>query len=227
MPRLQRHGARTWKSRSRPPATWSTGSGSSSRRSGDAREHRPRLVPSGTRAADGEVHGDLGRRPRRRAAAHIRRTLAGRTPTACAANRRDAAGPPGLGVRRPALHAGRDERGGGPASGDREDGTVPLRPDAAGLLRRRRARPRHGHKRRVGVGELPVSDHRILWKRVLRDRRPRARRRLRHRVERLAVRGVVSAASRANRAARDRLSGRPRAGRRPRSAGMPRAASRR
>ena len=57
----------------------------------------------------------------------------------------------------------------------REAGAVPLRPDATRLLRRRRPRARHGHQRRVGVGELPVADHRVLRQRVLRHRRPRAR----------------------------------------------------
>ena len=73
----------------------------------------------------------------------------------------------------------------------REARAVPLRPDAPRLLRRRRPRPRHGHQRRVGVGELPVADHRVLRSRVLQRPRPRARRRVHPRVERLALRGVV------------------------------------
>ena len=56
-----------------------------------------------------------------------------------------------------ALHPGRDERGGRPPARDLRPGAVPLRPDAAGLLRRRRPGARHGHQRRLGVGELPVA----------------------------------------------------------------------
>ena len=51
---------------------------------------------------------------------------------------------------------------------------VPLRPDAAGLLRHRRPRARHGHQRRLGLGELPVHDHRILRAGLLRRQGPRA-----------------------------------------------------
>ena len=83
--------------------------------------------------------------------------------------------PSGLGVRREALHAGRYERGGRPAARDREARAVPVRPDATRLLRRRRPCARHGHQRRVGVGELPVADHRLLRQRVFRCGRPRAR----------------------------------------------------
>ena len=92
-------------------------------------------------------------------------------------------------------------------------GAVPLRPDAAGLLRRRRPRARHGHQRRVGLGELPVHDHRLLRAGVLRRRGPRSRPGLCPRLERLALRGVVHTAPRADRAARDHLSRRPGAGR--------------
>ena len=72
----------------------------------------------------------------------------------------------------------------------------PLRRDAARLLRHRRPRPRHGHQRRLGVGELPVADHRLLRLGVLALLRPRARPRGDARVERLVLRGVVLAASR-------------------------------
>ena len=51
----------------------------------------------------------------------------------------------------------------------------PLRRDAPRLLRHRRPRPRHGHQRRVGVGELPVADHRLLRLGVLALLRSRAR----------------------------------------------------
>ena len=132
---------------------------------------RRRLVPAGTGTPAGEVHRDLGRRPRRRAGAHLRGPAPRRVAGPGAEDRRDAPGSSGVGVRGRAVLAGRDERGRGPAAGDREAGAVPLRPDAAGLLRRRRPCARHGHQRRVGVGELPVADHRVLRQRVLRHRR--------------------------------------------------------
>ena len=118
-----------------------------------------RAVPSRTAAAGGEVHGDLGRRPRRRATAHLRGSPPGAPAGPRAARRRHAAGSPDLGVRGPEVHAGRDERG-GRSPADPEDGAVPLRPDAAELLRRRRPRARHGHQRHLGGGELPVDGHR-------------------------------------------------------------------
>ena len=77
------------------------------------------------------------------------------------------AGPPGVGVRGRAVHPGRHERGRRPTPGDGQARAVPLRADAARLLRHRRPRPRHGHQRRLGVGELPVDDHRILRTGVL------------------------------------------------------------
>ena len=82
--------------------------------------------------------------------------------------------------------AGRRRRGHGEAR------AVPLRPDAAGLLRHRRPRARHGHQRHLGVGELPVDDHRLLRPCVLQRQRPASSALAVHRgVERLAVRGVV------------------------------------
>ena len=74
-----------------------------------------------------------------------------------------------------------------------------LRRDAAGLLRRRRAHPRHGHQRRVGVGQLPVADHRLLRFGVLALQRSRARARGDAGVERLVLRRVVHEASRPHR----------------------------
>ena len=59
------------------------------------------------------------------------------------------------------------------------------------------------------VGELPLTDHGVLRSRVLQHRRPRARRRVRPRLERLAVRGVVRATSRPHRPARHHVSRRP------------------
>ena len=73
------------------------------------------------------------------------------------AHRRDPRGAPGVGVRGRALHPGRHERRGRPAAGDLRARAVPLRPDAAGLLRRRRPGARHGHQRGLGVGQLPVQ----------------------------------------------------------------------
>ena len=136
-------------------------------------------------------------------------------------------GPSGLGVRGRALHPGRHERGRRPAPGDGEARAVPLRPDAPGLLRRRCPRPRHGHQRRVGVGELPVADHRVLRSRVLQHPRPRARRRVRPRVERLAVRGVVPAVPRSHRSRSASPTSPTRRSRPRRSAATPSAGSRR
>ena len=89
-------------------------------------------------------------------------------------------------------------------------GAVPLRPDAARLLRRRRPGARHGHQRGLGLGELPVHDHRLLRPGLLRRQGPRARPGLRPGLERLALRGVVLAPPRAHRPARDHVSRRPR-----------------
>ena len=47
---------------------------------GEARGSRRRPVPPGAGTPRGEVHRDLGRRPRRRAAAHVRRALPRRAP---------------------------------------------------------------------------------------------------------------------------------------------------
>ena len=38
----------------------------------------------------------------------------------------------------------------------------PFRSDAARMLGHRRPDPRHGHQRHVGLGQLPVADHRVL-----------------------------------------------------------------
>ena len=65
------------------------------------------------------------------------------------------------------LHAGRHERRRRPPPRDGEARAVPLRPDAPRLLRHRGPRPRHGHQRRVGLGQLPVADHRVLRPGVL------------------------------------------------------------
>ena len=113
------------------------------------------------------LHDHLGRRPPRRAAAHVRGPAAREAPGPRAAHRRDRAGPRGLGVRGPAPLPGRPERGRRPPQGDGEGRAVPLRADAPGLLRPRRPHPRHGHQRRLGVAELPVDDHRLLRPRVL------------------------------------------------------------
>src|SRR5204862_3339028 len=43
---------------------------------------------------------------------------------------------------------------------------VPVRGHAQGLLGHRRAHQGHGHQRRLGVGELPVHDHRLLRPRL-------------------------------------------------------------
>ena len=59
----------------------------------------------------------------------------------------------------------------GSPPGDLRAGAVPLRPDAARVLRRGRPRARHGHQRCLGLGEFPVHDHRLLRPRLL--RRPR------------------------------------------------------
>ena len=141
-----------------------------------------RPVPPRAGAAGGEVHGDLGRRPRGRAAAHVRGPAArprsqDRAPRIVETRRGHQVWEfEGQRYTQVGMNAVA-----GPAARDGEDGAVPLRPDAARLLRRRRPRPRHGHQRRVGVGELPVADHRVLRQRVLRRRRPRARRRVRPR----------------------------------------------
>ena len=117
-------------------------------------------------------------------------------PGAHASSRRRA-GPRGLGVRRPALHA----RSGMNAVAGRRPETMKLEPirfdrDAPGLLRHRRPHPRHGHQRRVGVAQLPVDDHRLLRPGVLAGQGSRARPRRHQGVERLVLRGVVLAVSR-------------------------------
>ena len=108
------------------------------------------------------LHGDLGRRPRRRAGAHLRGPPAQGAPGPGPSDRGDGGGAPGVGVRGGALHPGRHERRGRAAPGDLRPRAVPLRPDAPGLLRRRGPGTGHGHQRGVGVGELPLADHRLL-----------------------------------------------------------------
>ena len=70
-------------------------------------------------------------------------------------------------VRRPGLLPGRAQRGRRPQARGLEGRADALRGDAPRLLRHRRAHPRHGHQRRVGVGQLPVADHRLLRRGVL------------------------------------------------------------
>ena len=93
-----------------------------------------------------------------------------------AEGRRDAAGP-----RRSGSSRARSSRqvGMNAVAGRRADAMKmepfrfdQMRPE---LLRRRRARPRHGHQRRLGVGQLPVDDHRVLRPGVLQRQGPRAR----------------------------------------------------
>ncbi len=134
---------------------------------------RRRSVPPRARTPGRALHGDLGRRPRRGAGAHLRGTAPGGSGGPGAPHRRDARGAPGVGVRRRALHPGRHERGGGAPAGDLRARALPVRPDAAGLLRRRRPCPRHGHQRRLGLGELPVHDHGLLRSGLLRRQGPR------------------------------------------------------
>ncbi len=169
-----------------------------------------RSVPARARAASGALHGDFGGRPCGRAGSHFRAQAARCVGGPCTPHRRDAGGTSGLGVRRCAVHPGGDECGGGAATGDVRPRAVPVRPDAPGLLRRRRPGARHGHQRSLGVGELPVHDHRLLWPGLLRRPGPRPGPGLCEGLERLALRGVVLAASPAHRPPRDHLPGRPR-----------------
>ena len=95
----------------------------------------------------------------------------GRLPAALAgpraAHRHQQVRPRGVGVRPPDLQPGRHERRRRPSTRNGQGRAVPLRPDAQGLLGRRRPRPRHGHQRRVGLAQLPVDDHRLLRTGVL------------------------------------------------------------
>ena len=142
------------------------------------------------------LHGHLGRRPPRRAARHVRGPAARRS---CRTGRRGSSRPTratrsGSSTGRRYTQVGMNAVA-GRRPRDREGRAVPLRPDAPGLLGHRRPHPRHGHQRRVGVAQLPVDDHRLLRPGVLAVLRSRARARRHPGVERLAVRGVVVAAT--------------------------------
>ena len=69
-----------------------------------------------------------------------------------------------------------------------EHGPGPVLRDAAGLLRHPRPGRRHGPERSLGVALLPVARRRILRVGLLPLERPRARARMRARLERLARR---------------------------------------
>ena len=153
---------------------------------GGGRERRG-IVPARATSTRGPLHRHFGGRPRRRAGAHVRGPHSCAPRRAGAAHHRDAAGPSGLAVRRPDLHPGRHERGGRPPPGDRSARAVPVRADAPGLLRHRGPHQGHGHQRRLGIGELPVDDHRLLRPGVLQRAGPRARHRVHQGVERLAL----------------------------------------
>ena len=160
-----------------------------------AQERDARVAPR-PRAAPDPPHADLGRRPPRRAAGHVRRPAPARLQDLAPEGGRDRRGPRGLGVRREDLLPGRAQRGRRPVPGGLAHGADPLRGDAARLLRRRRPRAGHGHQRGLGVGELPEPDHRVLRLGVLALLRPRARARGHPGVERLVLRGVALALSR-------------------------------
>ena len=171
------------------------------------------------------LHDHLGRRPPGRAARHVRRPPARQVAGAGAAGRRDRRRPRGLGVRRAALLPGRTQRGRRSQARGLEGRADALRRDAARLLRHRRPRQGHGHQRRLGVGQLPVADHRLLRPGVLAVLRPRARPRGHARLERLVPRRVVLAASRsASSRWASRTSAIPRRAR-PRSVATPSAGS--
>ena len=97
----------------------------------ERRRARPGAVPPRAGAPRGPRHDHLGGRPPRGAARHVRGTAARPPPGPGAADRREPARPRGVGVRRPAALAGRDERGGRPPAGDGAGRAVPLRPDAS------------------------------------------------------------------------------------------------
>ena len=91
---------------------------------------------------------------------------------------------------------------------------VPLRADAAGLLRRRRPRARHGHQRRLGVGELPVDDHGVLRQGVLPARTTRSSAPRHPGMERLGATRSGGGPPRPDHPAGHHVAHRPRAGRR-------------
>ena len=186
------------------------------------RDARPVARP---RARADSLHALLDRRPPRRAAAHVRRPLARAAAGRRAEGRRDRRGPRGVAVRRQDLLPGRAQRGRRPQDRRLEGRADALRGDAHRVLRRRRPRPRHGHQRRVGVGELPVADHRLLRLGVLALPGPRPRSRRDAGVERLVLRRVVLAASGSDGADGHHLPRRSRARRARRSAATRRAGS--
>ena len=91
-----------------------------------------------------------------------------------------------------------------------EHGAGPLRRDAARLLRRRSAHPRHGSRRRVRDAVLPVADRRLRGHDLREEQGPRARPRVPARVERLAHRGVGRTAPRPHHPAPARVAARSR-----------------
>ena len=100
---------------------------------------------------------------------------------------------------------------------DRDDFTFePARFDdmRPGLLRHPPPGPGHGHQRRVGIGVLSLSDHRLLRTDLLGGVRPGAGVLGDASVQRLDLRGVVGGRGRPDRSDGDHLSGRCRAGRR-------------
>ena len=172
------------------------------------RDARPRRR---SRASRHSLHAVLDRRSSRRTARHVRRPVAGEVAVRSAPRRRDRRRPRGLALRRQGVLPSRAQRGRRPQARGLEGRADPLRGDAPRLLRHRRAHPRHGHQRRVGVGELPVADHGLLRFGVLALQRPRARARGDPRVERLVLRRVVFRVSRSHRADGDHVSRRCRA----------------
>ena len=136
-------------------------------RSADDGRHQIRDPAARPGTATDPLLDHLGRRPSRRAARHVRGPGAGQVRRPRAADRRERVRAPALGVRRPALHPGGDERGGGPQARVRQGRAGELRGHPPGVLGHQRPRQGPGHQRRVGVGELPVADHRLLRPRVL------------------------------------------------------------
>ena len=133
--------------------------------------------------------------------------------------------PRGVGVRRAAPQPGRHERRRRSPARDGAGRAVPVRPDAARVLRHRGPGAGHGPQRRVGLDELPVDDHRVLRTGVLAVLGPRARAGHHPGVQRLGPRRVVAAPSRADHPARHHLAGRPGARARRRCGATPSGAS--
>ena len=181
------------------------------RRIDDETGARSRSCSSRSRSRRGEVHGHLGRRPPRRAAATCSRA-------ACRRSSRSRA--PKI-VLNDAGHEVWEFEGerhfqvGQNAVAGRRPETVKIEPFRFDQMRPGCCDPharvaRHGHQRDLGVAELPVDDHRLLRPRVLPGQGSGARLRRHPRVERLDVRGVVAAASRAHHPDGHHLAGRPR-----------------